>query len=319
MKIIFDKTGQTEADWQKFRSNMNGIGGSDCAIIMGLSPFKTAFSLWLEKTGQVKAKAIENEYIEWGNLLEPIIREKFRRATGFEVFENPFVLQHDDFEFMLANLDGELIDPEMGGERGILEIKTTSERHKKDWEVGPPDYYMLQIQHYLGVTNYKYAYVAVLIGGSHFKYFKIDRDDYIIDQIISAEKEFWYMVENNLAPELTSLDSDSLAEAYPEDDGETALMSPETEELVSRYWDIQKELKSLESEMEWVKNRIKFEAKQNAHIRGIKYKVSLPTITKTLFDQKKFSQLMPETYEQFKTKKSSYRGFKIKVLDDEVQ
>lgn len=315
MKIIFDKTGQTPEEWQKFRSNMKGLGGSDCAIIMGLSPFKTPFSLWLEKTGQVKPKALDNEYIEWGNLLEPVIRDKFRRETGFVVSECHYVLQHDDHEFMLANVDGLVIDNDRD-ELGILEIKTTSERHKKDWEVGPPDYYMLQIQHYLGVTGYKYAYVAVLIGGNHFKYFKIDRDDYVIDQIIIAEMNFWKLVESGLAPEITERDSDALAEAYPEDDGETDLLPPELEELADRYWNIQNQIKTLESQMEWIKNEIKFHAKESRHLRGLRLKVSLPTITKTLFDQKKFAQEMPELYEQYKTKNSSYRNFSVKLVDE---
>ncbi len=315
MKIIFDKTGQTLDDWQKFRSNMKGLGGSDCAIIMGLSPFKTPFSLWLEKTGQVKPKNLDNEYIEWGNLLEPIIRDKFRRETGFEVRECHYVLQHDDHEFMVANVDGLVID-NSNDELGILEIKTTSERHKKDWEVGPPDYYMLQIQHYLGVTGYNYAYVAVLIGGNHFKYFKIDRDDYVIDQIITAEMNFWKLVESGLAPEITEHDSDALAEAYPEDDGETVLLPPELEELADRYWDIQKQIKSLESQMEWIKNEIKFHAKDARNLRGLRLKVSLPTVTKILFDQKRFAQEMPEIYERYKTKTSSYRNFQVKMVDE---
>jgi putative phage-type endonuclease len=316
MRILFDKTGQTPEEWQKFRKSMNGIGGSDCAVIMGLSPFKSPFSLWLEKTGQVKAKNLDNEYIEWGNLLEPVIRDKFRRETGFEVSENPFVLQHDEFDWMLANVDGELIDPAFGGEKGILEIKTTSERHKKEWDLGPPDYYMLQIQHYLGVTGYKYAYVAVLIGGHEFKYFKIDRDDYVIDRIIAAEKEFWDMVQNDLAPEIREVDSTALAEAYPEDDGETALLPPELEELAEKYWDTQKQIKLLEDSLETIKNKIKFQAKENKYLRGVHVKVAMPTISKVLFDQKRFSQEMPEIYEKYKTKQSSYRGFTVKMVDE---
>src|SRR6476620_3868255 len=124
MKILLDKTGMTEADWQEYRRKQQGIGGSDVAVILGLSPYKSAFSLWLEKTGQVKAKPVQNEYVEWGNLLEPVIRDKFRRETGFEVYENPYVLQHDEHEFMVANIDGEVVDPAYNGERGILEIKT---------------------------------------------------------------------------------------------------------------------------------------------------------------------------------------------------
>jgi hypothetical protein len=42
----------------------------------------------------------------------------------------------------------------------------------------------------------------------------------------------------------------------------------------------------------------------------------MPTIKKTLFDSKKFAQVMPETYEQYKTKESSYRGFTVKLLEE---
>lgn len=315
MKKLFDKTGQTEEQWQEFRRNMKGIGGSDVAVILGLSPFKTPFSLWLEKTGQIKPKPLDNEYVEWGNLLEPIIRDKFRRETGFEVSECPYVLGHDNHDFMVANIDGIVID-NSGEGIGVLEIKTTSERHKKDWENGIPEYYMCQVQHYLGVTDYKYAYVAVLIGGSHFKYFRVERDDFIIDRIIAAEMQFMEMMEKNIAPEIMPQDSDSIAELYPEDNDETILMPPEYEELAEQYWNIQTTIKNLEHDLESVKNRIKLFAGENKHIRGVRLKVSLPTVTKILFDQKRFSQEMPETYERYKTKESSYRGFTIKMVDE---
>ena len=170
LKQILDKRGMTEDDWQAYRQTQKGIGGSDVATILGLNPYKTAFTLWLEKTGQVKPAPIDNEYVEWGNILEPVIRDKFARETGFQVKENPYVLQHDDHDFMIANIDGEVFDFEKD-EWGVLEIKTASERMKGEWEEGPPHHYMLQIQHYLAVMDYNYAYVACLLGGNHFKYF----------------------------------------------------------------------------------------------------------------------------------------------------
>lgn len=315
MKKIFDKTGQTEEQWQEFRQSMKGIGGSDVAIILGISPFKTAFALWLEKTGQVKPKQLTNKYMEWGNLLEPVIREKFRQETGFEVMECPYVLQHDQHEFMIANVDGFVIDDTRNG-IGVLEIKTTDSRNRKDWEVGPPDYYMCQVQHYLGVTGYNYAYVACLCGGNDFFYYRIERDDYVIDQIISAEMDFWNKVQNLIPPEIEHHDTESISVLYPEDNDETVLMPPETEELVEQYWNIQATIKSLEHDLEAVKNQIKLSAKENSHIRGVRFKVSLPTIKKIIFDQKRFSQEMPEAYERYKTKESSYRAFTIKRLDE---
>ena len=139
MKRILDKRNMTQEDWQRYRETQKGIGGSDVATILGLNPYKSAFALWLEKTGQVKPDQIDNEYIEWGNILEPVIRDKFKKETGFKVYQNNFVIQHDTHEFMIANIDGEVKDPSEDG-RGILEIKTASERMKPLWVDGPPLY-----------------------------------------------------------------------------------------------------------------------------------------------------------------------------------
>lgn len=316
MKRILDKKNMTESDWQEYRKNQKGIGGSDASIILGLNPYKSAFSLWLEKTGQTKAPEIDNEYVEWGNLLEPVIRNQFRTITGFEVVENHFVLQHDEHEFMVANLDGEVVDPQFGGERGVLEIKTTSERNKGDWEDGCPDHYMIQIQHYLAVTGYLYAYVACLIGGHSFKYFLIHRDDYVIDKIISAEMSFQECVQFNLSPEITGNESDSnyLATQFSMDNGEELELTSDQEKKALLYISIQEEIKALQEQAETIKNQLKLEAGETKIFKGQNVKISMPTIKKTSFDSKKFALDHPEVYKHFKTKESSYRSFLVKKI-----
>lgn len=315
MKRILDKRNMTEEDWQEYRRTQKGIGGSDVAVILGLSKYKSAFTLWLEKTGQISPQKVENQYVEWGTLLEPVIREKFKRETGFKVFQNNFVLQHDQHEFMIANLDGEVIDPSFGGERGILEIKTAGERKKDEWIDGPPDYYMTQIQHYLGVTGYLYAYVAVLIGGNEFKYFLIHRDDYIIDQIISAEANFMWMVENMVSPEITANQSDTdwLSSAFPNDNGEELLIAPEYEKMAFRYNSLQEEIKMLQEASETIKNQIKLLAGENKILTGENLRISIPTVKKVTFDSKAFANDYPDLYQQYKTKESSYRSFSVKL------
>jgi putative phage-type endonuclease len=313
VKKILDKRNMTSEDWQEYRRKQKGIGGSDCAVILGLSPYKSAFELWLEKTGQIEPKNIQNEYVEWGNILEPVIRDQFKKVTGFKVFQNNFVLQHDTFEFMIANIDGEVIDPAFNGERGILEIKTASERMKDQWIDGPPYHYMLQIQHYLGTLGYSYAYVACLIGGNHFKYFKILRDDYVIDKIISAEKEFMRMVEENIAPEITGQESDSriLADSYPEALDSTGELSADDEAFTLRYIELQEEINSLQKEVDYIKNRLKLKAKDHKILEGPMFRISMPTIRKVSFDSKTFSKDYPDLYEKYKTKETTYRSFNI--------
>jgi putative phage-type endonuclease len=312
MKQILDKRNMTPEDWQEYRRSQIGLGGSDCAVILGLNPWKTPFTLWLEKTGQIKAPELKSENVEWGNLLEPVIREKFAKETGFKVKENHFVLQHDEHDFMVANIDGECFDPEMN-EWGVLEIKTTSERYKGEWDEGPPNHYHLQIQHYLAVMDYNYAYVAVLIGGNTFRYFKILRDDYVIDQIITAEKAFTELVLTGYPPEITGQAPDTayLAEAYPiANDLEGELLS-DLESLAIRYMELQKYIKTLQEESDYIKNRVKLEAKEYKVLKGEKVKISMPTINKVTFDSKLFSADYPDLYEQYKTKTSTYRNFTV--------
>jgi putative phage-type endonuclease len=317
MKILADKTGWTEEQWQDFRSKQKQIGGSDVSIILGLNPFKTAFTLWLEKTGQIEPEPVSNEYVEWGNILEPIIREKFQRETGFQVDVNNYVMAHDEFPFMVANIDGEVIDDLHDGKAGVLEIKTARERYKKDWEEGPPLYYMCQIQHYLAVMGYEYAYCAVLLGGSTFRYFLIERDDYIIDQIISAEMEFWNMVENNIAPEIDGSEQVSkwLGQKYPADNGHEMPMTGLHEAMAHEYLRLTSLIKEMSAEADAIKNKIKHDAEDYRSLIGSNIKVSLPTISKIMFDSKRFASDHPELYESYKTKESTYRNFTVKFLN----
>ena len=316
MKRILDKRKMTEEDWQNYRSNeQTGIGGSEIATILNINPYKSKFTLWLEKTNQKAKDNVSGNAIEWGNLLEPVIRDKFKRETGFKVFQNNFVLIHDVHDFMVANIDGEVIDPQFKG-RGILEIKTTNERNKQQWEDGCPIYYMSQVQWYLGVTGYTYAYICVLIGGSTFKYFLIERDDYLIDLMISEAQKFMYQVENKIPPEIggSKNEAEWLAQAYPEAIEEEMSIPPSLEELAVEYNELQGEIKEKAKRCDEIKNKIKLEGKEFKTLRGSSVRISMPTINKILFDSKTFSLENPDLYVKYKTKQSSYRGFDVHFL-----
>lgn len=105
------------------------IGGSDIPIIMNLSPFKTRFDLLLEKSGY-KANDFEgNNYTEYGNRLEPKIRDFFNNDIAYK--KNPFVEGKHTREATEEEPIGVRIHTD--GERTtkdgieILEIKTTSQ------------------------------------------------------------------------------------------------------------------------------------------------------------------------------------------------
>ena len=148
MHVVVKTKDLTEEEWLKYRSR--GIGGSDCSVIAGINKFKSVYQLWLEKTGQIEPKEAENEYTHFGNLLEPIIRAEFMKRTGLKVRQKHMLLQSSKYPFMLANLDGVIYE---NGELSIFEAKTASAYKKEIWEEGIPAEYILQVQHYMAVTE----------------------------------------------------------------------------------------------------------------------------------------------------------------------
>lgn len=124
------------------------------------SALKSPVELWLEKTGQLPySEAGEAAY--WGTQLEVLVRTEFTKRTGIEVNKVNQILQHEDYPFMLANLDGTCQHPNYG--TCVFEAKTASAYKAFEWEDKIPDEYMLQIQHYMAVTGYAGTYIAVLI------------------------------------------------------------------------------------------------------------------------------------------------------------
>jgi len=171
-KILADTSNMTRAEWLKYRTM--GIGGSDVSAIAGINPYRSVFQLWLEKTGQVEPTESGSECAHFGTILEPIVKQEFTERTGIEITEPKYLYQHKDYPFMLANLDGVVT---VDGEDCIFEAKTASAYKQDEWDGHIPPEYMLQIQHYMAVTGLKRTYIAALIGGNHFVYHIIERDD----------------------------------------------------------------------------------------------------------------------------------------------
>lgn len=296
--------------WLSFRKH--GIGGSDAAAIAGLNKWKSPVAVWLDKTGQIEPEE-PGEAAFWGTKLEEVVARHFAEVTGFKVQRRNAILQHQDHDFMLANLDRVILDPERG--RGVLEIKTTSAYNKDAWEDDHvPDEYMIQIQHYLGVTGLAYAYVAVLIGGQHYKHRLIPRDDDIVNYLVQIESDFWQKVVNRTPPEMDGSKSsaDVLSLLYPESVPDSQIeLPPEAQELIDHFESAQ------ETEKEWTEKKDqavnKLKALLGEYEVGIigDRKVTWKTVTSKKVDSKRLKKEQPDIYLRY-AKESVSRRFSVK-------
>lgn len=213
----------SRSDWLAVRRT--GIGGSDAAAAVGLSPYKSQLELWLEKTGRDAdlPKPDPNDTAEpiyWGTLLEPIVAAAYTQQTGHRVRKVNAVLQHPTIPFMLANLDREIVGvPDVQ----ILECKTAGEFGARLWQDGVPEYVQLQVQHQLAVTGKLAADVAVLLCGQKLEVHRIERDDDLIARLIPLEAQFWRYVETGTPPPGDGSESAdrALRCLYPKDSGGT--------------------------------------------------------------------------------------------------
>lgn len=187
-------------DWLAVRRK--GIGGSDAAAAVGLSPYMSPLELWLIKTARdanlPRPDADDtSEPVYWGTLLEPIVAASYTKQTGNRVRRVNSVLQHPTIPFMLANVDREIV-----GNRDVqlLECKTAGEFGARLWREGVPEYVQVQVQHQLSVTGKHAADVAVLLCGQKLEVHRIERDDGAIARLIALEAAFWRYVETDTPP-----------------------------------------------------------------------------------------------------------------------
>src|SRR5699024_4812227 len=204
-----------------------GIGRSDASSILGFNPYKSSMAVYLEKIDEIglKGKSVaqssndnedsgskekvgaqnsdnnfsnelkedyvykddKNNYkMELGNKLKGFVASEFMLKTGKKVRNINGILRNDKYPFAIANIDRAVV-----GEKAFLECKVTNSFNKKEWQMGVPIHYQIQVNHYMAVTGATHCYVAALIGNEELIIHRIDRDEEIIDEIMKLEAMFW--------------------------------------------------------------------------------------------------------------------------------
>ena len=270
VKVVATKNLPRET-WLEYRKN--GIGGSDAGAVCGVNPFKSPVTVYMEKTADTVQDIEDNERMRQGRDLEDYCARRFSEATGLKVRRTNYLYRHSEYPFMLADLDRVIV-----GENAGLECKTASAWSADRWKSIDtiPESYVLQCQHYMAVMGFDYIYIACLILGSDFVYFKIERNDTLIRSLITVEKDFWEY--NVLACVLPDPDG---SEAYDEALGSCFDVRKESViPLIGFDADLarRKELSGLISKMETEKKaidqKLKLFLKDNEVAENAKYRVT---------------------------------------------
>lgn len=298
-------------DWLAYRKL--GIGGSDASVVCGVSRYRSPVELWMNKTGQLPDEEA-GEAAYWGTQLEALVRLEFSKRTGIQVEFVRQLLQSEEHPFMLANLDGVCVHPDLGP--CIFEAKTASAYKSGEWEDSIPDEYLCQIQHYMAVTGYRGAYIAVLIGGNTFRWRFVERDEELISMLIALESDFWAHVEQGSPPPLDGSDASAafLRSFFPSSVPFSQIALPsQAEELIERYRNFSEEAERATDKKQEMENLLKQMLGENEVGTAGDSIVIWKTVSQERLDTRTLKAEHPALFKKYASQ-ISYRRFSVKKV-----
>lgn len=305
--VVADTAEMTREQWLEARRR--GVGGSDAAAVLGVSPWTSRYSLWRDKTDDVPRVVKQTAAMTFGNQMEPVIAGMFNEQTGMQVMSDTNLYSHPEHNFMLANLDGLISTTNNDTPDAVLEVKTS----RMVWD-RVPDYYVSQVQHYMAVTNLGVAYVAALFGGEEFTWFEVPRNDQYIDRLVNEEAAFWEAVTKAVEPDIDGSEAtyNAIRKSYDALQGKSVELPANVNELIEWRASAKELVGQYEKEVREAESKI-MEALKDADTGTINGKtvVTWREQTRTSVDTKALKEAHPELVEQF-TKGSKFRVLRVK-------
>jgi putative phage-type endonuclease len=340
--VIVDTAFLTIPEWEAIR--MVGIGGSDAAVTMGISPYRTEQELYHDKVGtEIKMKIGEkNQFIfDYGHCLEPLVIDEFCRRTGAKIIPETRMFAKKGMKYITANIDAILEFSD--GRIVIFEAKTTTNFNRNAWTDNKvPVQYVPQCRQYMTVLDDKRivgTYIGCIYGNTpnDFLCSYINRDIDKEEEQLKIEKEFWE--ENVLAgvePEESGIpekDINVFRMITGSADKESEVIQlPQTRiDAIKEYMELNETRKAYDKKLEAVKQRQKQLSlgimkelgqctKGELHTGdGLFYEVSFYPKSSTKIDKEKLKLVYPDIFEEMAiVNPESSRPFSIKMKREGV-
>lgn len=204
MEFIERNGTSDKAAWLEKRKHY--VTGTDAAQLLGISPFGSKFSVWLDKTGQGQEIA-QTGAMRAGLAFEADILKMYAEDTDAKVehMDGYDLLTSCKYPRLGCSLDG--WNHTLGIPVDAKNIRFKDHRWGEAWTDEFPDYYKTQLQVQMMITGAKFAHLAVMFSGQDFFIYQMEWDDELAKAIVDAADAFWPHVEMMEMPEAGGDDS----------------------------------------------------------------------------------------------------------------
>ena len=303
------------------------LGGSDVGAVLGLSKYRSAVDVWMEKTG--KEVAVRDSLpLRFGQFAESFVASEYTLATGLSLLTHNAAVVHSEYSYMHGHIDRFVLSGDLPliGDDGritasrILECKTANPFAQSEWgEAGSdqiPLSYLVQCVWYMMLTNVDYTDLAVLFGNADFRIYEISRDLELEQMVLERAKSFW---ENHVltdTPPLATSESDYKT-LFGKSTVSKSIEAPtETCLLIKKLKSLNQQIDHYEAEVSQIKQSIMGQM-QDAEVLTYHgqtlatWKAPKPSLR---LDAKKLAEEHPELVNQYQVPIQNSRRLVIKEL-----
>lgn len=170
---------------------------------VSISAYSSPLALWEMKTGQYEGAGSTKRGL-WSRIKWGVIQAECEERE-FETRRPEGVYIHPDIDFMSSRVDQEATDD--GGATwvpvtsyNVAGTMTDTWRNAVgQWVV--PEYVEIEAQHHMAVSGAARCFVVCLFGGVTTRFFVVERDEELIEDITETIKDFWSRVTDMQRPD----------------------------------------------------------------------------------------------------------------------
>lgn len=217
---------QRGAIWLKARQE--GIGGSDIAAVMGVSPYKTRWALWHEKKGLVEPAPV-GAAADRGVRLEPVVADWYADTYSVKLRESKGIIFLKARPWARASLDRTVV----GNPKLLVEVKTSASPRWSMYPV-PPEVEM-QCVWQAGIYGADGVDLACLLGGLVFERRHVPFSPALFNDMLQAGQAFMDSLAGDVPPALEGADAAAYAAYTPQATEEWVQATPDIERVMAQY------------------------------------------------------------------------------------
>lgn len=198
---------QGSPEWHALRLEV--IGSSDVSAILGLSPYKSAYTLWHEKAGliePVQPDAKTQRKYDYGHHMEPFVAGLFMDAHPELTLSETGQWRHTERDWQGCNPDRLVYDVHGDMPFSLVELKTFPSL--ADWGDGVPPGYRAQLCWQLDTFGFIRGWLAgyANLSGDYVEH-EIEADPFEADAVRAKVRAFADSIADGEAPAIDGSDS----------------------------------------------------------------------------------------------------------------